>query len=115
MTRCSCLATLLVLATVVINMLAFPRAAGATTSGVCYRVVNVTRGDVLNLRSGPSADNSIVGVLVPGRNGVISRIGRCIPRSVSLPNRWCPITHFSGNGKATGWAKARYLRQSECP
>ena len=89
-------------------------AQAASDSG-CYTVANVGRGDALNLRSGPSTRNRVVDRLVPGRHGVLSRTGRCVPRRLPRRSRWCPLTHFSGNGTTTGWAKARYLRRSGCP
>ncbi len=89
--------------------------ARAATSSGCYAVVNVSKGDALNMRSGPSARNRVVGRLVPGRHGIISRTGPCVPRSASVGRRWCPVTHFSGNGTTTGWVKARFVTSTGCP
>src|SRR5262245_53656964 len=62
-----------------------------------FRVVNVRSDDVLNMRSGPSADFDIVGELPAGSRG-IAITSAC--RSV-----WCPVQH----GAARGWVNSAYL------
>jgi hypothetical protein len=62
-----------------------------------YIVANVERDDVLNVRSGPSAEHDIVGELQPGSRGV-AITGEC-------RSRWCPVQHES----TTGWVHANYL------
>ena len=98
----------------ILPVLTLPVAQAATSSG-CYVVVNVAQGDALNVRAGPSGSDQIVDRLVPGRHGVLSRTGRCVPQRLPASSRWCPLTHYSGDGTRTGWAKARYLKSSGCP
>ena len=62
-----------------------------------YVVANVAHDDVLNVRSGPSADFDVVGELQPGSRGV-SITGMC--RSL-----WCPVQHES----TSGWVNRIYL------
>jgi hypothetical protein len=66
-----------------------------------FIVANVARYDVLNVRSGPSADFDVVGELQPGSRGV-TITGDC--RSV-----WCPVRHQSTNG----WVNRMYLATEE--
>jgi hypothetical protein len=62
-----------------------------------FRVANVRRDDVLNVRSGPSADHDVVGELPPDSRG-IAVTSECLPR-------WCPVQH-----RATfGWVNSAYL------
>ena len=70
--------------------------AAAHEDGHTYRVVDVARGDVLNLRSGPSAAYPVVGAIPPGGRGV-RLVGHCRP--------WCPVSY---NG-ASGWVNPAYL------
>lgn len=89
--------------------------ASATSGPGCFRVVNVASWDVLNVRSGPSASNPIVDHLPPGKHGIISQIGPCIPFGRSLPKRWCPITHYDGDQTKSGWIKRYFVTPSDCP
>jgi hypothetical protein len=66
-----------------------------------FMVVNVARDDVLNVRSGPSADFEVVGALPPGSRGVTVR-GTC-------QARWCPVEHVS----ARGWVNSTYLGRED--
>ena len=61
-----------------------------------YRVVLVAPGDVLNLRSGPSAAYAVVGAIPPGGRGV-RLVGHC--------QAWCRVSY---NG-TLGWANPAYL------
>ncbi|GBE44604.1 MAG TPA: SH3 domain-containing protein [Rhizobiales bacterium] len=90
-------------------------AALATTGPGCFQVVNVASWDVLNMRSGPSASNPIVDHLPPGRHGIISQSGPCIPAHVALRSRWCPVTHYSGDRTTSGWVKRHFVAPSDCP
>ena len=74
----------------------FIEAAVAHEAGRTYRVVSVARGDVLNLRSGPSVAYPVVGAIPPGGRGV-HLVGRC--------QAWCPVSY---NG-ALGWVNPAYL------
>ena len=96
-------------------ILLFSSAAQATSGSGCFNVVNVPSWDQLNMRSGPSADNLIVDRLAPGRHGIISQSGPCIPPNVSPGSRWCPVVHYNGDRTTSGWVKARYVAPSECP
>lgn len=87
----------------------------ATSGPGCLVVVNVAYNDALNIRARPSARSRIVGVLVPGRHGIIHLDGRCEPLSVAWGSRWCPITHYDGDGTTRGYVKARFVRDSDCP
>lgn len=87
----------------------------ATTGPGCLRVVNVAANDALNMRARASSESRIVDVLVPGRHGVIHLDGACRPKSVTWGQRWCPVTHFSGDRTTKGWVKARFVRDNECP
>lgn len=78
------------------------RAAAATRIGPLeLMVVNVRANDVLNVRSGPSADADIVGELPPGSRG-IELMGEC-------QTDWCPVQHYS----ARGWVHRNYIASSD--
>lgn len=62
-----------------------------------FMVANVRQDDVLNVRSGPSADFDIVGELPPD--------GRGIAITSACQSRWCPVAHRS----ASGWVSSAYL------
>lgn len=66
-----------------------------------FRVVNVRGDDVLNVRSGPSADFDIVGELPPGSRG-ISITDAC-------RTMWCPVQR----GSTSGWVNSAYLAPEE--
>jgi uncharacterized protein YraI len=105
----------LVGALVCVTSVLFPLAAHATSGPGCFVVVNVQSWDVLNVRSGPSASNPIVDYLPPGRHGIISQSGPCIPYNKPVPSRWCPVTHYNGDRVTSGWVKRRYVRPGQCP
>ena len=89
--------------------------ASATTGPGCLRVVNVADNDVLNVRQEPSAGSTIVDRLHPTQHGVISLDSPCIPETRPWAQRWCPITHYAGNYTASGYVKARFIRDADCP
>jgi hypothetical protein len=70
-------------------------------TGPLYRVARVRSDDVLNIRSGPSADFDIVGALSPGSRG-IAIMGACRAR-------WCPVRHPT----VSGWVNSTYLVREE--
>jgi uncharacterized protein YgiM (DUF1202 family) len=90
-----------------------------------YRVVGVPKGDVLNLRSAPSAHADKVGQIHPGSSCVrnlgcqgglsfkeystISDSERV--RRIKQNPRWCHV-EFRGQ---TGWVNGRYLVEGACP
>lgn len=62
-----------------------------------YRVQGVSKGDVLNVRRGPSEQHEQIGGIPPkGRS--VEIIGRC-------QADWCPIRY----GKVKGWVNSYYL------
>lgn len=66
-----------------------------------HKVVNVRSNDVLNVRSGPSADTSIIGSIPPDGRGVeITGLGKQIGESY-----WVPIKYK----QTTGWVNRYYL------
>ena len=70
-----------------------PKAAARPT----FKVANVRSDDVLNVRSGPSADFDIVGGLPPGSRGIaITSLCRA---------SWCPVRHEA----IAGWVNSAYL------
>jgi len=77
------------------------RMQSAPASEPTFMVVNVVRGDVLNVRKGPSADFEVVGGLPPGSRGV-AVTGAC-------QSRWCPVEHRS----ARGWVNSTYLAREQ--
>lgn len=109
MTIRPCLAVLILLAIV----LASSPDAQATSGPGCYRVVNVAGWDVLNMRARPSAGAAVVDMLRPGSHGIIAAEGPC--RRIGTSSRWCPVTHYDGDRVVSGWANARFLRDSDCP
>ena len=62
-----------------------------------YKVANVERDDVLNVRSGPSTEFDVIGALPPGSRGV-AMTGSC-------QSGWCPVQHQS----TRGWVNRTYL------
>ncbi|MEW9805035.1 hypothetical protein ABUE31_03435 [Mesorhizobium sp. ZMM04-5] len=104
------------LATSAIGLSVMASAPAMATSGPgCLVVVNVASNDALNMRRHASASSRIVDVLVPGHHGIIHLDGVCKPLSVAWGSRWCPVTHYNGDSVTSGWVKARYVRDSDCP
>jgi hypothetical protein len=68
-----------------------------------FMVANVRADDVLNVRSGPSADFDIVGELPPGSRGIAI--------TDACRARWCPVRHLS----ATGWVNSAFLAPEPSP
>lgn len=66
-----------------------------------WQIANVPRGDLLNIRSRPSAKASIV---VRLSNGTILRNRGC---RISAGTRWCKVERKNGSG--AGWAAGRFL------
>ena len=66
-----------------------------------FRVTNVRSDDVLNIRSGPSADFDVVGELPPD--------GRGIAVTSACRAKWCPVLHRS----TIGWVNSVYLVPEE--
>jgi hypothetical protein len=89
--------------------------AQATSGPGCLRLHNIAANDALNMRAAPSATSRIVDVLIPGGHGVIALSGRCGPLNRPWGQRWCEVTHYSGDRTTSGYVKARFVRDSECP
>ncbi len=68
-----------------------------------FKVANVRHDDVLNVRSGPSADHDIVAELPPGSRG-IAIVSEC-------RSRWCPVQVHA----TTGWVNSAYLAPELVP
>jgi hypothetical protein len=66
-----------------------------------FRVANVRTGDVLNVRSGPSADFDVVGALSPDSRGIAI--------TSACQSRWCPVQHYA----ASGWVNSAFLAADE--
>lgn len=66
-----------------------------------FEVAGVSRGDVLNIRSRPSAQSAIVTRVV---NGEILRNGGC---RMTGQTRWCRVSRPDGSD--AGWAAGRFL------
>jgi len=72
-----------------------------------YRVINVTAGDILNVRSTPSARSTIVGKLAPDTMGIrLAGPSRRNGRSV-----WQKIRY----GDVTGWVNAKFIAVAKQP
>jgi hypothetical protein len=66
-----------------------------------FKVVNVRSDDVLNVRSGPSADFDIVDELPPGSRGIAI--------TSACRSKWCPVLHRS----TSGWVNSAFLAPEE--
>jgi hypothetical protein len=103
----------LALAAAIITTPALPSLA--TTGPGCLTVVNVANWDRLNLRAAPRANARIVRRIDPANYGILSLARRCAPLNVPWAQRWCKVTHYDEGGGKTGYVKARFVRDSECP
>lgn len=73
----------------------------ATADGPdAFRVVGVQRGDVLWIRSGPSAGNSKVGAIPYDARGITNLGCRDFGNRI-----WCEVSYRG----VTGWSNGRYL------
>jgi hypothetical protein len=77
-----------------------PAITAATPAAVSFSVYGVATDDVLNMRSGPSEDFAIVGVIPPHASSV-RLVGRCV-------DVWCEIQFRSQRG----WVNRYYLAQN---
>jgi hypothetical protein len=73
-----------------------------------WEVTGVPKGDVLNLRRGPSAKE---GVVTSVRNGAVLRNAGC---RMSGGQRWCRVETTGGPAQG-GWVAGRYLREGGPP
>ena len=73
-----------------------------------YAVILVAEEDVLNIRSGPGVENTIVGTLGPNETG-ITRTGRS---SIVGENLWVEIRD---SGSGIGWVNADFLTEYVAP
>ncbi|MBC9247470.1 hypothetical protein H4P12_12275 [Paracoccus sp. 11-3] len=92
-----------------------PAAAEAAS---CLRIVNVSAGDALNLRQGPSTRSAILARIVPHDTGQLVLDAPCTPMSVPWAERWCPVTYtpsYQVNlASPRGYVKARFIRDAPC-
>lgn len=106
--------------------------AQATSGFGCYRV-NVGPGDPLAVRMEPSAKSPLVVEVDWANQPIIALDGAprgqdpslfdvhrtemetCVPQSVPLGARWCPVSLFAGGQSDHGWIKRRFVDHSECP
>jgi hypothetical protein len=96
-------------------MAASTASAFATSGSGCFQVQNVESWDVLNIRAARSAKSKIIGIIPPQGHGIIALEGPCLPTSVTVNRRWCPIGYYDGDAVVHGFVKRRYLDPSECP
>ena len=68
-----------------------------------FKVANVRSDDVLNIRSGPSADFDVVAELPPDTRGIAV--------TSACRAKWCPVQHHA----ASGWVNSIYLVPEEPP
>jgi hypothetical protein len=87
----------------------------ATSGPGCLVVVNVPNWDRLNLRSAPRASASIVQRIHPENHGILHLDRKCTPLSAPWGQRWCKVTHYNGDSVRSGFVKARFVRDSDCP
>jgi hypothetical protein len=107
--------TVTIAAVLTLTAMALSVPASATSGPGCLYVVNVESWDALNVRARADASSRIVDRLKPGRHGIISLRGECVPKSRPWASRWCPIDHYDGDRQTRGWVKARFVRDSDCP
>jgi len=89
--------------------------ARATSGPGCLYVVNVANWDTLNMRASPSAKSQIVDKLKPRTDGILHLEQACTPKHRPWAKRWCLIKHYNGDSVTTGYVKARFIRDSDCP
>lgn len=114
--------------------LLFAAPAAATSGFGCYRV-NVGPDDPLSVRSEPSADSPVIVRLDWSDQPIIALDGlprgenvqpslfdvhtaemeNCVPASLPLGARWCPVSLFGAGPADHGWIKRRFVDHSECP
>ena len=104
----------------------------ATTGFGCYRV-NVGPDDPLVVRMEPDANAPAVITMdwsdqpIIALDGVprgrelslfdvhLAEFENCVPASLPLGARWCPVSVYAGNSDDSGWIKRRFVDHSECP
>jgi hypothetical protein len=89
--------------------------AFATSGPGCLVVVNVPSWDRLNLRASPRASAPIVQLIHPENHGILHLDRACTPLSRPWGQRWCKVTHYNGDSVRSGYVKARFVRDSDCP
>ncbi len=96
-------------------LLSFASTARATSGPGCLRVVHVASWDSLKMRARPSHRSRVVDRLRPNRHGILHLDKACTPRWRKWSKRWCKVTHYSGRRTRSGWVKARFIRDNDCP
>ena len=127
-------------ATALLALVAGAMPAAATSGWGCYQP-NVVHPETLNVRAGPSADAAVaaeiaaanapagVGAIIALRAEGLRGEDRepslfevhqaehefCIPASLPLGARWCPVAIHAGAEPVEGWIKRRFADHGECP
>lgn len=87
----------------------------AASEAACLRIVNVPRGDVLNLRATPSPQGEVVLAIAPDRPGVLILKRPCGPGNVPQAQQWCRVRVIQGTRLRDGFLSARYVQVKTCP
>lgn len=115
-------------------LLAGLSAAEATSGFGCYRV-NVGPSNPLNIREAPSSRSAVVASFSWADQPIIAldgvrrgegieptlfdvhttELAECLPATLPLGARWCPVTVFDEYGATPGWLKRRFVDHVECP
>jgi hypothetical protein len=93
----------------------FAQAAPAFADGRCLEVTNVPAENYLYIRSRASARARVLDRLPPRPTGAIRLDGQCTPTSVPWERRWCPIVYRDGERTISGWVKAQWAKEVDCP
>jgi hypothetical protein len=87
----------------------------AFAAGQCLEVSNVPADNYLYIRSRASAKARVLDRLPARAAGVMQLDGECTPTSVPWENRWCPVIYQDGERTISGWVKAQWATQVDCP
>ena len=100
---------------IVFALALFTRAVPAVAAGRCLEVTNVPADNYLYIRSRASARARVLDRLPSQPTSAIRLDGECTPTSVPWENRWCPIIYQDGERTISGWVKAQWATQVDCP
>jgi len=91
------------------------QASPAFSVGRCLEVTNVPADNYLYVRSRASATARVLVRLPPQPSGVVQLDGECTPTSVVWEHRWCPVIYVEGDRTVSGWIKAQWAKEVDCP
>lgn len=91
------------------------QAAPALAEGQCLQVTNVPADNYLYIRSRASAKARVLDRLPAQPTGPVRLDGECTPTSAPWENRWCPVIYQDGERTISGWVKAQWATQVDCP